>query len=609
MIPPVDANGVNQMEERAPMTAGDGEELLPGQPATLSVDLSPTDTHISESRGPTPTEESMGTVSEPDAVAQQNVQDGWDGWQDGDLCAVCQAPCSDTPLKCGHALHPQCLAEWTLSNAEQRGNCPTCRQPLASRPRSPAEIDAGTTPRVPSPSEDGSADVADTPQAEIEGAVTRPAIDPRRVLRYAFRFAVLAALILISMLAIFTCTLSDDTCCNVECSGSRAARYRYSNGTCVCADAVSGSLQAAPGCDRWQYPGQRLMRAADSDARCAAAALSNRLVAPPGALLRGKRYLFIPTIGATCASVGLQSLNETFECESVLRAANNDYARDSGLGRKALTQVRRGLAENSFRYLYHVEGESIFSNEDAALRPRRTGWYRKRTPYYSETDCGAATFIEVNHAGRMFQLASHEGDVRANTDNPRYAPPIEWMGFDGPHPINRGVGLPVDISSGWEFIPPIVDVNQAEEDPYARALEAAALQNEAFAQGYVAAIFCAAPDELLDAPVGGICAQEPLSILDFCWWFLFCPVLFGSACVLKKLGKNLFFARVILVLCCWLVYLWITAAQCSQGKTTMINSEIGLMTILLVCAMCVCMCRMPCCNNERRSTRPVNMGH
>eukprot|EP01043_Picozoa_sp_COSAG02_P001168 COSAG02_NODE_23_length_52893_cov_58.101868_48_plen_608_part_00 len=605
------------MEERAPMMAQeDGQALLPGQPsqdvreetvggqtaAIVHVQSEPDQmARVSEPRGPTPTEESVTIEPDPVAVGPPKESDGWDGWQDGDLCAVCQAECSDTPLKCGHALHPQCLAEWTLSNAEQRGNCPTCRQPLASRPRSPPDRDMATTPRIPTPpsrfdlAEDGQA-----PDPVAEVIATESRIDWRDVARYLVRLAALAALVTISGLAIFTCSFSGDVCCAVECEGGRVARYRYSNSTCVCAAALdTGWPQPLPKCEHWRYPGQRLVRTADSDARCAASSLSNRLIQPDGALLGSKRYLLVTSIGATCAAIGLQSVNSTLECEIVLRAANNDYAVDAGLGHKTLTQVRRGLAENAYRYLYHVERREMFNRADAAPGTRRTGWYRKRTPSYSATDCGAATFIEASAADSLFRVDPHEGDIRANPDNPRYAPQVEWTGFDGPHPVDRGVGLPMDISTGWEFVPPILDTDQAAEQPYAQALEAATLQNEAFAQGYVAAIFCVAPDDLRDAAVGGICAQEPLSYLDIFYWFLLLPMLVVGAGVLKRLQKNQFVGRVLLVLVYWLLYLWITAAQCSQGKTAMMNAEIGLTALLIVCATCVCMCRMPCCSNER----------
>ena len=614
MVPPAEESGAEQLEERAPMIARDGEALLPGQPEdrtpalprqapvpVVDVASEPNTEGVraSEAREPTPTEDSAN--AEPEAMAAApRKQDSWEGWQEGDLCAVCQAPCSDTPLKCGHALHPQCLAEWTLSNAEQRGNCPTCRQPLTSRPPSPADRNSATTPRIPTLSEFGRTGDAEAPEAVIDADAhsTGSRVDLRKAARYAVRFVVLAFLVVLCMLAIFTCTLSVDACCSVECDGGPAARYRYSNGTCVCAEAEWS--QASPKCDRWRYPAQRLLRAADSDARCAASTLSNRLVEPPGALLGGKRYVLVTTVGATCDAIGLQSVNSTLECESVVRAANNEYSRDSGLGYKTLTQVRRGLAENTYRYLYHAEGGQMFNRADAAPGSRKTGWYRKRTPYYSATDCGAATFIAMGYTDGLFRMASHEGDVRANPDNPRYAPQIEWTGFDGPHPIDRGVGLPVDISSGWEFVPPVLNADRATQEPYARALEAAALQNEAFAQGYVAAIFCVAPHGLQDAPVGGICAQEALSHLDIFWWFALAPMLVGTAGVMKKRENNVAFARVVLVLTSWLVYLWITAAQCAQGKTGMIHGEIGLAALLLVCATCVCMCRMPCCDNERR---------
>ena len=614
MVPPAEDSGAEQLEEeRAPIIARDGEALLPGQledrtpgPIRLAVpdggpEPNTEGARDSEAREPTPAEESA--TAEPEAVvAAPRKQDSWEGWHEGDLCAVCQAPCSDTPLNCGHALHPQCLAEWTLSNAEQRGNCPTCRQPLTSRPRSPVDRrNSATTPQIPTLSEFGRTGDAEAPEPTIEANAhsTGTRVNLRKVARYTMRFVVIAFLVVLCILAIFTCTLSVDACCSVECDGGRAARYRYSNGTCVCAEAQWS--QASPKCDLWRYPAQRLMRAADSDARCAASALSNRLVKPRDALLGGKRYVLIPTVGATCDAIGLQSLNSTLECESVLRAANNQYSQDSGLGYKALTQVRRGLAENTFRYLYHVEGGQMFNRADAAPGSRKTGWYRKRTPYYSATDCGAATFIDVGDNSGLFHAASHEGDVRANPDNPRYAPTVEWAGFDGPHPIDSGVGLPVDISRGWEFVPPVLNVDRATRGPYARALEAAALQNEAFAQGYVAAIFCVAPHDLQDAPVGGICAQEVLSYLDLFWWFALAPMLVGAAGVMKKRDNDVVAARILLVFFAWLVYMWITAAQCAQGKTGMMHGEIGLATLLLVCAACVCMCRMPCCDNGRRA--------
>lgn len=617
MVPPGEESGAEQLEERAPMIVESGEALLPGQPPQdveeLSVggqvvaivhvhsELNSTSARARAPGGPTPTtEESVATEPDPMAVGPpKECSDGWDGWQDGDLCAVCQAPCSDTPLKCGHALHPQCLAEWTLSNAEQRGNCPTCRQPLASRPRSPPDRNL-STPRIATPPGFDLTDDGQTPGPTTGEIVAESRVDWRDVGRYIGRLVALGSIVTISGLAVFTCTFSRDVCCAVECEGGRAARYRYSNDTCVCADTLNtGWPQPSPRCEHWRYPGQRLVRTADSDARCAALSVSNRLVQPDGAGVGSKRYLLLTSVGATCATAGLQSLNSTLECESVLRAANNNYAADAGLGHNALTQVRRGLAENSFRYLYHVEDGQMFNREDASPGTRRTGWYRKRTPSYSATDCGAATFIEASPGETLFRMSPYKGDIRANQDNPRYAPQVEWTGFDGPHPVDRGVGLPVDISRGWEFVPPILNVNQALVEPYAEALEAAALQNEAFAQGFVAAVFCIAPDNLQDAPVGGICAQEPLSYLDMIYWFLLLPMLVVGAGVLKRLKKNQLVGRVLLVLVYWLVYLCIAAASCSQGNTTMMNAEIALTALLLVCATCVCMCRMPCCSDER----------
>lgn len=622
MVPPTVPSGggtvAEQLGERAPMIMGGAETLLPGQAAqeledgtlpgqaAAAVDVSSdrdlvTRPNASEPREPTTTDEAMSNELETVVVVQKEAQGSWGGWQEGDLCAVCQATCSDTPLNCGHALHPQCLAEWTLSNAEQRGNCPTCRKPLATRPRSPDE--RARTPEILSSQANGLSEsdlhaghAAVAPEQTVEIAATQ-SIDVRQVVRNTLRIAALLALVTISMLAIFTCALSGDSCCSVACDGGRAARYRYSNGTCVCADA--GRSQPSPKCERWRYPGQRLLRPADSDARCAALALSNRLVVPPGSLLGGQRYLIITTVGATCASVGLQSVNDTLACESILRAANNDYSQDCGLGNKELTQVRRGLGENVFRYLYHVEGGQMFNREDAAPGSRRTGWYRKRTPHYTETDCGAATFIEANSPTRLFRLSAYEADIRANPDNPRYAPQIEWTGFDGPHPVDRGVGLPVDISSGWEFVPPVISAGLAAGQPYKEALEAAALQNEAFAQGHVAVIFCVAPPDLEDAPIGGICAQHPLNELDIAWWFMFGPMLVVIAGILKTLKKDREFVRSMLMLCAWLIYLWITAAQCSQGTTIMVNSEVGLLSLLLVSTACFCMCNMPCCNHRR----------
>eukprot|EP01043_Picozoa_sp_COSAG02_P021865 COSAG02_NODE_1122_length_14450_cov_4.124173_1_plen_622_part_00 len=616
MVPSGEESGEEQLEERAPMMVEGGEALLPGQPPQdveedsvggqvvaivhVQSELDSTTTRARTPRGSTSTtEESVATAPDPMAVeAPKERSDDWDGWQD-DLCAVCQAPCSDTPLKCGHALHPQCLAEWTLSNAEQRGNCPTCRQPLNSRPRSPPDRNLATTPRIPTPPGFDLTDDEQTPDPATGEIAMESRVNWRDVGRYALRLSALGALVTISGLTIFTCTFSDDACCTVECEGGLAARYRYSNDTCVCADTLStGWPQPSPRCERPRYPGQRLVRAADSDARCAAFSLSNRLVESNGALKGSNRYLILTSIGATCATVGLRSLNSTLECESVLRAANNNYADDTGLV-GALTQVRRGLAENTFRYLYHVEGGQMFNREDAAPGTRRTGWYRKRTPSYSATDCGAATFIEASPGESLFRMNAYEGDIRANPDNPRYAPTVEWVGFDGPHPVDRGVGLPVDISSGWEFVPPVLNVDHALEEPYARTLEAATLQNEAFAQGHVAGVFCVAPDDLQDAPVGGICAQEPLSYLDMFYWFLLLPMLVVGAGVLQRLKKNQLVGRVLLVLLYWLVYLWVAAAQCSHGRTTMMNAEFALGLLLIVSLTCVCMCRMPCCSNER----------
>lgn len=609
-----DEAAAEQQAEREPMVARDDdlqEVALPGQPATVVVEdeAAPEPAAIgdiiegaSEHREPTVAEELSNTDPKLLPDAEQPAPRAKDSWdfdddEDADLCAVCQAPCSDTPLNCGHALHPQCLAEWTLSNAQQRGNCPTCRQPLASRPRSPTDRRSPpTTPPLPRLE----SDLEPEPEQQAAEIPVAPRVDVRKLVRYGLRITALATVVTLSMLTIFTCQLSGDICCSVDCDGDRApARYRYANGTCVCAEAERIG-QERPRCDHWQYPGQRLLRSPDSDARCVASALENRLVEPGGAMKGTQRYLIVPTVGATCESAGLRSLNGTFECESVLRAANNDYARRNGLGHRALTQVRRGLGENTLRYMYHVERGQMFNREDAPPGSRHTGWYRKRTPYYAAADCGAATFIEGSNTKRIFRMSSHEADVRANTDNPRYAPQIEWTGFDGPHPVDGAVGVPVDIADGWNFIPPVLNTaERAAAEPYMQAVEGAALQNEAFAQGHVAAVFCVAPADLEDAPVGGFCAQEPLSYFGLFWWFALCPLMVVSAVLLKKLEKTVAFVRTVVAISVWLIYLWITAAQCSQGGTALVKAEVGVLTLLLICSVCVCMCKMPCCSNDR----------
>ena len=110
MVPPAEESGAEQLEERAPMIARDGEALLPGQPEdrtpalprqasvpVVDVASEPNTEGVraSEAREPTPTEDSAN--AEPEAMAAApRKQDSWEGWQEGDLCAVCQAPCSES---------------------------------------------------------------------------------------------------------------------------------------------------------------------------------------------------------------------------------------------------------------------------------------------------------------------------------------------------------------------------------------------------------------------------------------------------------------------------------------------------------------------------------
>jgi hypothetical protein len=106
--------------------------------------------HCSLNQPEKPLQASVAEEQTATHTAQATQQTTGDHDEEGELCAICQEPCrpggaggGGSALRCGHAFHPQCIAQWTLSGAAQHSKCPTCRQDIVDQPTDHAAPPAG----------------------------------------------------------------------------------------------------------------------------------------------------------------------------------------------------------------------------------------------------------------------------------------------------------------------------------------------------------------------------------------------------------------------------------------------------------------------------------